>query len=366
MRLLINGGGTAGHILPAISVAEAVRKRDPRLSVLAIGGSSPADRELFESAGYAFQPTGAAGLTDAGFRLPFNCLRMSMAILAAFRKVGEFRPNAALSTGAYASVPGAAACLLRKVPQILIAVDASPGHAARIIGRLSGHVAAATEQARHAFPRADVRVTGLPLRSEFDNPDPDRARRRLGIPDGHPVILVVGGSQGAAAINEAVGSVLESLLELGAIVHLTGPAHIAAYRTKKLGLPDGVRDRYNPIAYLKHGMADLMAASDLAVARAGGSTHELASAGLPSILIPGLFAGGHQHVNAQRMFDAGSAVVLKEANLSGQTLLNAVRELLSDRDRLQKMAAATAGLGNRGAAESIADRLMQMTARGDA
>ena len=366
MRLLINGGGTAGHILPAISVAEAVRKRDPDLSVLAIGGNSPADRELFESAGYAFQPTGAAALTGARFRLPLNCLRMSLAIIAAFGKVGEFRPNAALSTGAYASVPGAAACLLRKVPQILIAVDASPGRAARIIGRLSGHVAAATEQARNAFPRADVRVTGLPLRSEFDNPDPDRARRQLGIPAGRPAILVVGGSQGASAINEAVGSVLESLLELGTIVHLTGPAHIAGYRARKLGLPDSVRDHYNPIAYLKHGMADLMAASDLAVARAGGTTHELAAAGLASILIPGLFAGGHQHANAQRMSDAGASVTLKESDLTGQTLLNAARELLSDRDRLQKMAAAAAGLGNRGAAESIAERLMQITARGDA
>ena len=366
MRLLINGGGTAGHILPAISVAEAVRKRDPGLSVLAIGGSSPTDRELFEYAGCAFQPTGATGLTGAGSRLPLNSLRMSLAILAAFKKVGEFRPNAALSTGAYASVPGAAACLLRKVPQILVAVDASPGRAAKIIGRLSGHVAVATEQARHAFPRADVRVTGLPLRSEFDHPDPDRARRLHGLPAGRPVILVVGGSQGAGAINEAVGSVLASLLELGAIVHLTGPTHVTEYQTMKSALPDRIRDHYCPIAYLKHGMADLMAASDLAVARAGGSTHELAAAGLPSILIPGLFAGGHQHANAQRMSDAGAAVVLRESDLSGESLINAVRILLSDRCRLQKMASAAAGLANPGAAESIAERLIQIATRGDA
>ena len=366
MRLLINGGGTAGHILPAISVAEALGKRRPGLSVLAIGGSSPTDSELFESAGYAFQPTAAAALTGAHFRLPLNCLRMSLAIITALRKVSEFRPNAALATGAYASVPGAAACLLRNVPQILIAVDASPGRAARIIGRLSGNVAVATEQARRAFPRADVRVTGLPLRSEFDDPDASRARRRLGIPAGRSLILVVGGSQGAGVINEAVGSALESLLGLAAIVHLTGPSHIATYQARRLRLADSLSNRYYPIAYLKHGMADLMAASDLAVARAGGSTHELAAVGLPSILIPGLFAGGHQRANAQRMSDAGAAVVLRETDLNSQTLLNAARELLSEGDRLRKMAAAAAGLGNPGAAESIAERLIQIATRGDA
>ena len=167
-------------------------------------------------------------------------------------------------------------------------------------------------------------------------------------------------------INDAVGSVLESLLEQAAVVHLTGPAHIARHQTIKSRLVDNVRDHYRPIAYLKHGMADLMAASDLAVARAGGSIHELAAAGLPSILIPGLFAGGHQRANAQRMSDAGAAVVLKEGGLSGQTLLNAVRKLLSDQRRLKKMAAAAAGLANRGAAESIAERLIQIATRGDA
>ena len=366
MKLLISGGGTAGHILPAISVAEAMKKRDPSLSVLAIGSNSPTDRELFESAGYAFQPTGAAALAGVRFGLPLNVLRMSLAIVTAFRKVGEFRPNAALSTGAYASVPGAVACLLRRVPQILIAVDASPGYAARIVGRFSGHVAAATEQSRNKFRRADVQVTGLPLRSEFDSPDPGRARRRLGIPADRPVILVIGGSQGSRVINEAIGSILESLLELGAVVHLTGPANISAYQGKKLGLPDRIRNQYHPITFLNNGIADLMAASDLAIARAGGTTHELAAVGLPSILIPGLFAQGHQQANAQRLSDAGAAVSVTETDLNGQTLLNTVRELLSDKNRLKKMAAAAAGLGKRDAAESVAERLMQLATRGDA
>jgi UDP-N-acetylglucosamine--N-acetylmuramyl-(pentapeptide) pyrophosphoryl-undecaprenol N-acetylglucosamine transferase len=343
-----------------------VKKRDPNLSVLAIGSNSPTDRELFESAGYAFQPTSAAALAGVRLGLPLNVLRMSLAVVTAFRKVGEFRPNAALSTGAYASVPGAAACLIRRVPQILIAVDASPGHAARIVGRFSGHVATATEQARNRFPRADVEVTGLPLRSEFDSPDPDRARRQLDIGASRPVILIVGGSQGSRVINDAVGSILESLLESGAIVHLTGPADIAAYESRKRGLPDRIRSQYHPIAFLKHGIADLMAAADLAVARAGGTTHELAAVGLPSILIPGLFAQGHQQANAHRMSDAGAAVTLTETDLDRQTLLTTIIELVSDQDRLNKMAAAAASLGTRGAADSIAERLVQMATRGDA
>lgn len=366
MRLLISGGGTAGHIFPAISVVEAVKRRDPGLSVLAIGSNAPTDRELFESAGFNFQSTGAAALVGVRFGLPLNVMRMSLAIVTAFRKVGEFRPNAALSTGAYAAVPGAVACLLRRVPQVLIAIDASPGHAARFVGRFSGHVAAATEEASNKFPRANVQVTGLPLRVEFDSPDAARGRRRLGIAPGVPVILVIGGSQGSSVINKTVGSILESMLEIGAVVHLTGTGNIAAHLSRQLNLPDGIRNRYHPIAFLDHGLADLMAASDLAIARAGGTTHELAALGLPSILIPGLFAQGHQRANARRLSAAGAAVTLPEPELDGQTLLNHVRELLSDQNRLGRMAAAAAGLGTRGAADSIAERLVQIATRGDA
>ena len=176
-----------------------------------------------------------------------------------------------------------------------------------------------------------------------------------------PIILIAGGSQGARIINEVVGSILKPLLKLATIVHLTGSRDIAAYEALRHELPNQIRTRYHPISFLKQGLADLMSAADLAITRAGGTTHELAATGLPSILIPGLFAHGHQEANAHHLAAAGAAVTISEIDLDGQKLLNTVIEMLSDKKGLKKMSLAAASLGTLSAADSIAETLLHMT-----
>ena len=360
MRLVVCGGGTAGHIYPAISVAKAVERHEPGLSVLAIGTNSASDRTRFEAAGYAFHSTSAAPIVGARLALPFNVLRMTAAIISAMRKIADFKPNVALSTGAYASIPGAAACLIQRVPQVLIAVDARPGRAARLIGRFASYVASATLEALAEFPPERSSVTGLPLRDEFNCPNAGRARRRLGIDGDVRLLMVIGGSQGSTLLNDTIGSVLEQLLELANVVHLTGDLHIARYEARKSALPSAIRGAYHPLAYLDGGMADLMAASDLAIARAGGTTQELVAAGLPSVLIPGLFAGGHQKANADRLAEGGASVTLSESDLSGGELLTIVRGLLNDDSWLREMKNAAARLAKTDAAERIAEKVLEL------
>lgn len=363
MKLLICGGGTAGHVYPAIAVARAMAKREPGLTVLALGSGARNDRTLFESAGITFAGTGAAALTGAGPRLPLNAIRMVLALARAFKKVGAFRPNAAVSTGAYASFPGALACFLRRVPQVLIVIDARPGRAARMIGRFATHVAAATREASTAFAASKTSVTGLPLRPEFADADGRRARKRFGIDEGRELLLIAGGSQGSRTINAACAAALPELLQLGDVVHLTGEADAARMAAVASALPSDLRRAYHPVAFLNEGMADLMAASDLAISRAGGTVHELAAAGLPAILTPGTFAHGHQRANAQRMADAGAALVLEESDFTQKQIVEAVRQLLLDRARLARMAAAASSLGSKDAAETVAAKVWQLATR---
>ena len=359
MRLLICGGGTAGHVYPAIAVARALSGGGRNVAVLALGSKSPRDRELFESAGYEFEALGGAPLTGMGARLPANAVRTALAAGIALRAVGRFHPDAALSTGAYAAVPGTVACFARRVPVVLLVSDSRPGRAAALIGRFATAIATATEEAASRFEASKTWTTGYPLREEFASPDGARARRRLGLAESRRTVLISGGSQGSELINQTCAAILPDLLAAADVVHLTGSAHIARHTALKQRLPAEAQDSYHPIAYLAEGMADLMCAADLAVARAGGSVHELAATGLPSILIPGSFAGGHQAANARWLANGRAALVIPESELSPPRLLDAAMGLLDKPDELERMASAAMKLGRRDAAARVAEILLE-------
>ena len=363
MRLVLCGGATAGHIFPVTAVAASLAGRDSDLAVLAIGGRGELDRRLFAAAGHPFVSTSAAPFVGAGARLPWNLIKTLSATITALRAIRRFRPHAALSGGGYASIPGSVACRLSGVPLVLQANDVNPGRAAHLIARFAQIVTVACQPAASAFGGRPTAVTGLPLRPEFRRADAARARVRFRIPPNRPLLVVMGGSQGARAINLALGPILSQLLPRAHIVHLTGAAGIDSAIAVQHSLPGQLRDAYTPLTFLDDGFADLLAAADLAIARSGSSIHEFTASGLPALLIPGGFAGGHQQANARWLADAGGALVLEEPRLTPESLLDAIVGLLDDPDRLTRMSAAATYLGRPDAAERVADILTELSSR---
>ncbi len=363
MRLVLCGGATAGHIFPITAAAAALAHRDAKLAVLAVGGRSDLDRRLFKSAGHEFVPTSAAPIVGAGRRLPWNVLKTVAATITAFRAIGRFQPHVALSGGGYASVPGSLACRLHGVPLVLQANDVRPGRAARLIARFARVTTIACQPAASVFGSRPTAVTGLPLRPEFHQADAARARAHFNLPDDRPLLVVMAGSQGARALNLAVSPVLDKILGRAHVVHLTGPAGIESALAVKNSLSKDRQESYSPLPFLEEGVADLFAAADLVISRAGGSIHEFTASGLPALLIPGRYAGAHQQANARWLENSGAALVIEETRLTSATLLEAVTGLLDDPDRLARMATAASFLGRPDAAARVADILIELSSR---
>ena len=363
MRVLLAGGGTGGHVYPAIAVAAALPARaggEPVEFLLAAPTRNDVPR-LAAKAGIPFAPVRAAGLRG---KSPLAVLRasreMALGTVQAWRIVGRFAPRAVLATGGYASVPVALAARLRGVPLVLYLPDVHPGWAARLEARLARRIAVTNEGALRYLPRRKTVVTGYPVREEFFTTDRAKARAKLALGDGLPLLLVTGATLGARALNQATWNALPALLQRGAVLHQTGPDWIEEAERVAAALPSELRERYRPVAYLDD-MPAAMAAADLVLMRAGASSlAEPPSVGLPAILVPGAFHGGEQRHNALYMQKRGAAITLDEAALPD--LARVVGDLLDHPDRLAAMRTAAAKLARPNAAQAIADVVLAVAA----
>ena len=363
MRLLLCGGATAGHIFPIIATATTLKHRIPNLASLAIGSGSDLDRQLFTEASLDFVATTAAPIVGTNYQLPWNILKTILATTKANQVVRRFRPHVALSGGGYASIPASIACKLQGIPLVLQTNDIDPGQAARFIARFAKVITIVCHPAAAGFCGRQTVVTGLPLRGEFRQANAERARTRFAIPEGKPLLVVMGGSQGAKAINEALGAILSPILQMAYVVHLTGSQGIKYAQSIRQDLPTDMRQYYLPVRFLEAGISDLFLAADLVISRAGGSIHEFTASGLPSLLIPGTYAGAHQRSNALWLQNAGAALVLEEGILSPETLLAQTSNLLNNPPLLTRMANAATFLGRPDAADHVAEILTNISIR---
>jgi UDP-N-acetylglucosamine--N-acetylmuramyl-(pentapeptide) pyrophosphoryl-undecaprenol N-acetylglucosamine transferase len=336
MRLLIAGGGTGGHLSPALAVAQAFRADQPAAEILFVGRAGGLEERLVPEAGFALEVIPVRGLDrDAPLRnlaLPWV---LPAALVRALRVVGRFRPDVVLGVGGYVMAPAVAAARLRRVPYVLQVSEAG-GLAHRLFrsGAAAACVTFPDDVAR--FHTRQTLLTGFPLRPGFVRRVPQVPPRRL---------LVIGGSQGARSLNQTVWTALPQLLEtFEEVVHLTGgQGEREASRHARPG--------YGPIAF-SNEMPRLLHEADLVLSRAGvGTCAEVAAVGLPAILVPGTFGGGHQEHNAAQLVAAGAAVRIGDAELAPDTLLRVVRSLSPE--RLRAMAAASAALGRPDAARAL-------------
>jgi UDP-N-acetylglucosamine--N-acetylmuramyl-(pentapeptide) pyrophosphoryl-undecaprenol N-acetylglucosamine transferase len=346
MRVLISGGGTGGHLFPAIAVAQALSRNAPDTQLLYVGRRGGMEEQVVPRHGIPMQNIVAAKLDMEkpwrNWSFPFVA---PQALLQAAGIVRRFRPDVVLGTGGYVSAPVVLAAAAVRVPVVLQEQNALPGRATRLLSRVARVVATAyPESARYL--RAKAVVTGTPVRSEF-------WKRREDFPARPRRLLILGGSQGAHRINEAVAAALPELTRLGMDVwHQTGERDIRWLES--LGTSAG---RYHPFAFADD-LAEQVYAADLVVSRAGaGSISEVSAAGIPMLLVPGPFAGGHQRLNAEPFERAGAARVIANEECDGPRLTREIAAIADDPAAYSKMVDAMRSLGRPRAAEEVAGLL---------
>ena len=353
MTIVLTGGGTGGHVFPALSVAASLRVEAPGVELLYVGLKDGPEARLAPAHGLPFRSVRSGAMRGRG---PIAILRSAIQIVLgtvqARRILAKANARAVLATGGYVTVPVALAARGSGVPVIVYLPDIRPGWAVRFTARLARRIATTNDTAAASLPSDKTVVTGYPVRPDFRAIGRAEARRRLGVPDADTLILITGATQGALAINEALAGHLEPLLEDCRILHVTGPAHYDRFADLRAALPERLRERYVLHPFFDD-LPTAMLAADLAVMRAGASVlGELPAARLPAILIPYPFAGGHQRSNAAYLVERNAAVRLEESE--SDRLIGLIRALLADTVRRSTMREALAVLDRPDAARDIA------------
>ena len=272
------------------------------------------------------------------------------------------RPAAIFTTGGYLAIPVLLAARPLGIPVLLWEGNVIPGRSVRATAPLASAVAVSFAATCEALRAAHCYETGTPIR-DLGSVDRLAARETLGIPSDGRVILVFGGSQAAARLNSAVLEVLPALVERWFVIHLTGDAGYAEALAARQRLAEGLRARYRAEPFLREGMVTALAAADLVVGRAGSSTlAEVTAFGLPMVVVPYRFAGGHQHANAQALAAAGAARIVEDEAFDGPALL-ANATLIDDPTTHATMSAAARSLGRPAAADAVADLLIALATR---
>jgi UDP-N-acetylglucosamine--N-acetylmuramyl-(pentapeptide) pyrophosphoryl-undecaprenol N-acetylglucosamine transferase len=353
--LMIAGGGTGGHIYPAIAIAREFVSRDASHRVVFIGTQRGLEKTIVPKAGFPLEFIDVAGLKGKGLvDLVKNLFKLPLGFIQAWRLVGKHEPDAVLGVGGYSSGPVLAAAKLRGVPTVIHEANAFPGVANRALARVVTKVLVAFEDAAPRLKRKDAIVTGNPIRAEFfgvTNRPPATGHR----------LLVFGGSQGSRVINNAMSEALLFLARLKEsleIVHQTGPADLekvqAAYRSSAFA-------NARVVPYIDP-MVDAIAEADVVVCRAGAMTvGELAAAGRAAIFIPFAAAtNNHQELNARVVEKAGGGVVITEAALTPERLAAAISDVASDPAKARRMGEAAHALATPEATKRIVDTIEEI------
>jgi UDP-N-acetylglucosamine--N-acetylmuramyl-(pentapeptide) pyrophosphoryl-undecaprenol N-acetylglucosamine transferase len=347
-RGLIAAGGTAGHVLPSLAIAEALTARGA--AVTFAGSPDRIEARLVPEAGYELDTFTVSGLPrSVGLRSLRAAAQAVRAPFACAAILARRRPDVVLGGGGYVAGPMVAAAWARRIPAVLTEADAHLGLANRLAAPFARRVFLAFPVEGRGGPK--YRVVGRPIPARSRPVPRDEARERFGLPAEGPVVLVFGGSQGSRALNDAAFAAFGE--DGPAVLHLSGERDLAALRARVR------RPAYRLVAFTDEFGAAL-SACDLVVARAGGSVWEVAAAGKPAILVPYPHAtADHQAENARWFERGGGAVVVPEAALD---LRLQVGELLGDPGRLDRMREAMLALARPDAAEAVAEEIVALAA----
>lgn len=344
-KILFATGGTGGHINPALAVAGYIRDNYPKAEILFVGTADRMEAQLVPAAGYDFKTIEIQGFSRemnfSGLKHNLKTLRMLAGSTGQAKKIiRKFNPDAVIGFGGYVSGPVLNAAARMGIPTAIHEQNAFPGVTNKTLAKKVDCVMLTSAEAEKRLkPKNPITVTGLPIRSEIVNADRNFSRAEMKL-DSRPLILSMGGSLGAKALNKAMTYLIENRYDKKDcyFLHATGKAGVE--------MIDEVAEKVdlgsNPQIMLREYITDMdrcLSAADLVIGRAGASSLcEIEALGKPSILIPYPYAAeNHQYYNAMTLVDAGAAVLIEEKNLTGEKLLEEVERLISNPEKLREM-----------------------------
>lgn len=359
-RVLISGGGTGGHIFPAISIANALRRRFPSVEILFVGADNRMEMERVPAAGYPIE-----GLSISGFdrKNPFRniavLIRLQRALAKARSIVRSFHPDIAIGVGGYASGPTLKAAQRLGVPTLIQEQNSYAGVTNKLLAKKAGRICVAYEGMERFFPADRIVMTGNPVRKSLTDctMTQTEAKASLGFDPARPLVLIVGGSLGARTINESVAASVDRLTEDGVqLLWQTGKSYAQAEAAQAAQGRDGVK----AVTFITE-MDRAYRAADLVVSRAGaGSISELQLLGKAAVLVPSPnVAEDHQRKNAMALVSSGAAVMIPDAECR-ERLACEVKALIEDSDRRRTLSENIAKMALRDSDEKIVDTAIEL------
>ena len=358
--VVIAGGGTGGHLFPALAVAGELKRLRPKLPISFVGAGRPLEKRVIEQAGFTARSIKVKPLAGQGLSARLKSLAvLPGAVLSARSLLKELEPRLVLAVGGYAAFPLGLAARLCGLPLAVQDQNAAPGMTNKYLGKLAARVFISFEAARKCFPEGRTELTGNPVRTKLLETAREWAPKRTGANENFN-LLILGGSQGARSINRAMAGALEYLDEMKDrifITHQTGEQDEA-----------GTRAAYaqscvpHEVTAFIDDMGKAYAKAHLVICRSGaGTVTELCAVGRAAVLVPYPFAAGdHQALNAAAMVETGAGILLPDRQLSGQSLAKLIKDFMRNPEGLAWMEAKALELGRPHAAAEIAGRCLEM------
>lgn len=359
MRAILSGGGTGGHIYPAVAIAKEIRKQYRDAEILFIGTERGLERSIVPKEGFTLSTIKVRGF-ERKLSLG-NVLAVTESFTSLFRVskiIREFKPDIVIGTGGYVCGSVLLAAALMNVPTLIHEQNAFPGVTNKILAKLVDVVAVNFAEAKKYFPKNDkVKVTGNPIRSDMLSISRDEGLKEFGFSGDLPVVFVVGGSRGAKRLNESVLLMAKQCLSRKnfQMLHMTGETQYDDIMKKYNSEGIAMDTKYLSVMPYLHNMPHALAASDIIISRCGASTlSEITALGKPSILIPYPYAtDNHQEYNARALEKNGAAVVILERDLSADLLYSEVADMLNKPEKVDRMKMKSRELGRSDAAYMI-------------
>lgn len=362
----VTGGGTGGHIYPAISVAKTLRAQSDTEKVYYVGNPRNLEARIAKDEGFDFLPV---EITSMPRKLNLDFLKWGLKLDGATWKalyyVFKYKPNAIFGTGGYVSAPAILAALITKTPYMIHDSDAHPGIVSRYVSGGAACVSVAFEEAKKFIKNSNIKVFGNPIKSEFFTTTKQQARKQLKLGK-EPVLLVMGGSQGAMNINHTLISCMQYFVErlkISVILQTGAKNYDAVIEMLEKTYPKYKECERVIVAPYFDNMAIPLRAADLAIARAGSlSLSEIAAVEIPSILVPFPYAAAdHQRKNARCYEAAGASVYIDDNELNKEKLEDAVKKLIQSPDTLCKMSEAVKAFRKTNATEQITETIKEIS-----
>lgn len=358
----VTGGGTGGHIYPAIAVCDELKKDAETNEIYYVGNPDNLEYEIARQKGYKFLPVKVSGMPRT-FGLDFVLwfLRLQGAIFKALFYIFKYKPHVILGTGGYVSAPSLLAATVRGVPYMIHDCDAQPGIVSRFVAPSASAVSVSFDCSKKCLKTQNVNVNGNPIREEFKTISKEQARKDLGLQD-KTTVCIMGGSQGAKSINNAAIQVLRTLSkERGLqVIFQTGKKNYKeAIESLKIAYPEYESDKNLIVKPYFDDMTRVLKSCDIAVSRAGSlSLSEICACSIASILVPYPHAAAdHQRKNARYMEEKRAALYLEDADTTRDTLLIAIEQLLDNSQKLQTVQQNAFALAKLDATKEIVKQL---------